>query len=243
VLGLFMLLSLEGGVARFVRVLAGLLLVLGWITTKSNGPLFALAAGFATWGWMRARELDLPASRLAGSACLALALVAVPAWLVSETGWGGTWVQAIAQRTVLARIEHSSEGRERIWHRLQHSLASSPLGIGPANSSEQEVEIGERERKSTLDAKEAHSDYVSYAVERGPLGFAGLLAGIVVLGVRVLRRRPDEVGASRAVRAACAGAFVALLVESTVIEQLHFRHLWWFLAWMWSATAASGAAA
>ncbi|HXS83452.1 MAG TPA: hypothetical protein VN896_12120, partial [Methylomirabilota bacterium] len=36
-----------------------------------------------------------------------------------------------------------------------------------------------------------------------------------------------------------------LLVQSTVIEQLHFRHLWWFVAWMWAATApeavASGA--
>jgi hypothetical protein len=36
--------------------------------------------------------------------------------------------------------------------------------------------------------------------------------------------------------AACVGAFVAMLVQSTVIEQLHFRHVWWVVAWMWAAT-------
>ena len=243
VLGLFMLLGLDGRVGRRMLAASGLVLGAGLLTTKSNGALFALVAGLMAWGAMRAHAAGLSARRLAGAACLGLSLLLVPGWLVSETGLGGPWLQGIAQRTLLARVGHSSESRERIWRRLERTVARAPLGIGPGNSSAQDVAIGEREHKDTLHAKEAHSDYLGYAVERGPLGLVGLLAALGAIGARILRRRDSGGSAGASVRAACLGALVAMLVQSTVIEQLHFRHVWWFVAWMWSATAPAGAAA
>ena len=241
-LGAFTLLGLEGRVRRPLAAAGFALLVAGILTTRSNGPLAALAAGLLAWGVWRARARGASVVRLAGVVSLAAAALLLAAWLVVGVGLGGTWLSSLAERTMIARVEHSSETRERIWARLEHRLADHPLGIGPGNSSAGEVEIGERERKGTLRSKEAHSDYLAYAVERGALGVAGLLAGIVLLGARVLRgrrsldARTGDPGRGASMHAACVGALVALLVQSTVIEQLHFRHVWWLVAWMWAAT-------
>ena len=241
-LGAFTLLGLEGRMRRPLAAAAFALLVAGILTTRSNGPLIALTSGLLAWSLWRARAHGAPIVRLAGVVSLAAAALLVAVWLVAGVGVGGTWLRSIAERTLFARVEHSSETRERIWGRLEHRLEAHPLGIGPGNSSAGDVEIGERERKGTLRSKEAHSDYLAYTVERGALGVAGLLAGIAFLGARVLRGRraldartgDPRLGAS--MHAACVGAFVALLVQSTVIEQLHFRHVWWLVAWMWAAT-------
>jgi len=240
--GMFTLLGLEGRMPRLLAAGAFALLVAGILTTRSNGPLIALASGLLAWGLVRARARGISARRLAGTGALAAAALLLSGWLVGATGLGGAWLGAIAERTMFARVEHSSETRGRIWERLEHRLAEHPLGIGPGNSSAGDVEIGERERKGTLHSKEAHSDYLGYTVERGPLGVAGLLAGLAILAVRLLRARralDARTGDPRrgaAMHAACLGAFAALAVQSTVIEQLHFRHVWWLVAWMWAAT-------
>jgi len=241
-LGAFTLLGLEGRVRRPHMAVGLVLLLAGILTTRSNGPLIALSSGLLAWGLWRARARGASATRLAGAVSLAAAALLAAVWLVAGAGVGGAWLGRIAERTLFARVEHSGESRGRIWGRLEHRLADHPLGIGPGNSSTGDVEIGERERKGTLQSKEAHSDYISYAVERGALGVAGLFAGIAFLGARVLRgrqalaARTGDPRRGAALHAACVGAFVALLVQSTVIEQLHFRHVWWIVAWMWAAT-------
>jgi hypothetical protein len=241
-LGVFMLLSLEPGRLRAWTVAGVALLSAGILTTKSNGPLFALAAGLAAWAAWRAHAHGIPARRLAANGALGAALLLLLVWLVSETGFGGSWFRAVEEHTMFARVAHSTETRGRIWERLERRVSEHPLGIGPGNSSAGDVEIGERERKGTLRSKEAHSDYLGYAVERGPLGLAGLFIALATLGTRVLRgrgaldARAGDPRRGAAMHAACVGAFVAMLVQSTVIEQLHFRHVWWVVAWMWAAT-------
>ena len=241
-LGSFTLLGLEGRIARPLALGVFAVLVAGILTTRSNGPVIALAAGLLAWGLVRAHAHGIPRLRLAGIVSLAGAALLLAVWLVAGVGVGGAWLTSVAERTLLARVEHSSETRGRIWERLERRVSEHPLGIGPGNSSAGDAEIGERERKGTLHAKEAHSDYISYTVERGPLGIVGLLTGIVILGARLLRARRALVARTgdprrgAALHAACVGAFAALLVQSTVIEQLHFRHVWWLVAWMWAAT-------
>jgi O-antigen ligase len=133
----------------------------------------------------------------------------------------------------------SSAGRQEIWGQLGGRLVRNPLGIGPGNSVLQSVAIGHRVRPGTsFQSKEAHSDYIAYAVERGPLGLAGHLlwvaAGLaLVLGGRGPAPRLDWL------RAAFAGGLVATAVHSAVIEKLHFRHYWLFLALACATMAAS----
>jgi hypothetical protein len=241
-LGVFMVLGLDGRLPRWLAGAAIALLFAGMVTAKSNGSLIALAIGLVVWAVCRAHANGIPGRRLAGAAALVAWVLVVAAWFVSETGLGEQ-LKAIEKKTVLARLGHSTDVRSRIWQRLEHRAAKHPMGIGPGNSSTGFVEIGEREREGAMDAKEAHNDYVGYAVERGPLGIIGLFAALVIIGRRLLRGRralAARMGDARrgaAVHAAGVGGLAALLVQSTVIEQLHFRHLWWFVAWMWAATA------
>jgi len=239
-LGVFVLLGLEGRVRPWLLWVGGALLGAALLATKSNGGLFALAVGLMVSSGVRARSRGTDVRRLAGVTALGLAALVLAAWGARETTTGAAWLQAMGERTLIGRVAHSSESRERIWQRLEHSLARSPLGIGPANSSAQALEIGEHERRDSAQAKEAHSDYLAYLVERGPLGLLGLLAGIGQIGALVARgrRRLDARAGPRcggALQAAFAGALATLLVQSTVLEQLHFRHLWAFLALMCAA--------
>jgi hypothetical protein len=241
-LGVFTVLGLERGLPRWFSRAAMVLLFAGILTAKSNGTLIALATGLTVWALWRTHARGVPARRLAGALALAAVAIVLPAWLLSETGLGGEWLEKIREKSLLARMSHSSDVRGRIWERLEGRLVEQPLGIGPGNSSVGFVEIGETERPGGLDAKEAHNDYLGYAVERGPLGVLGLLAGLVAIvtrlarGRRALEARTGDAGRAIAIQAAGLGALAGLLVQSTVIEQLHFRHLWWWVAWMWAAT-------
>jgi hypothetical protein len=80
----------------------------------------------------------------------------------------------------------------------------------------------------SFQAKEAHSDYVRVRDRARPIGLVGhvlwVLAGFaLVLGGAGIPRQ--EAPARRLL-----GGLVASAVHSVVIEKLHFRHYWLFLA-------------
>jgi hypothetical protein len=107
------------------------------------------------------------------------------------------------------------------------------------------VSIGERERRDSYQSKEAHSDYLAYTIERGPLGLLGLVV-MTVMGFAYVfgywRKSPHRgVRARRATRwtACMAGALTASAVHSAVIEKLHFRHFWLFFAMVCASTYAA----
>jgi hypothetical protein len=114
-------------------------------------------------------------------AALGAGLFGLGAWLNLEFGVGEGLVAALKEHTFAARMEHSGESRLRIWDQLERTYARSPLGIGPGNSGSLTLGIAERERPDSYRSKEAHSDYLAYAIERGPLGVLGLL-GLTVAG-------------------------------------------------------------
>jgi O-antigen ligase len=150
-------------------------------------------------------------------------------------------------------MEKSTAGRKEIWSQLGAQLVRHPLGIGPGNSVLQSVPIGHRVRPGTsFQSKEAHSDYIAYATERGPIGLLGHLlwvaAGIALVlrgsaGSGDARRGPaiDLASVRRAdwLRAVFVGGLIASAVHSVVIEKLHFRHYWLFLALACAMAAAS----
>ena len=175
VLSLFVILSLAGRARR--RLLwgsAGLLLA-ALITTKSNGGMIALLSGMSVW--LVARVLmgrgGLP-RLLAGALLLASAGLTV-VWLASNLGVASGALADLREHTFMGRMQHSSESRMHIWDQLERTYARSPLGIGPGNSGSITLALAERERPGSLQGKEAHSDYLAYAVERGPLALLGLL--------------------------------------------------------------------
>jgi O-antigen ligase len=242
----FIALSLWGQVRRLVLVPSFGLLLLALLVTKSNGSLIALVAGLAGAAVLWALRGRVARTARLGAIALVLCAGLLAAWVATEWGPGAGGLAAAGRGSILGRMEKSSAGRSAIWGSLGQQLARNPLGIGPGNSVHQAVAIGQRVRPGTsLQSKEAHSDYMGYAVERGPIGLLGLLlftaAGIVL----VHRARPplDADAAARrrldVLRAAFIGGLLASAVHSAVIEKLHFRHAWLFLATACAVTAGA----
>ncbi len=145
-------------------------------------------------------------------------------------------LQVIEERSFIGRVSHSSESRFRIWSQLGKDYTKSPLGIGPGNSRTETVSFAQQERPHSLQSKEAHSDYLSYLIERGPLALAGLLLMTVQAFMMVgtywkwAARQQQKATEGRILTAALVGTLVATSVHSMVIEKQHFRHFWLFLA-------------
>jgi len=236
VMSLFVVFSLGRRLNVLVRWGSILLMSVCIVATKSNGGMLSLVAGIAAWMAMRAWTLRVPVTALVAGALLAAALGLGLVWLSAGFGVGSSQLAAFGNNSFLARASHSSEGRFTIWRNLQESYARSPLGIGPGNSSSQTLSIKDRLRPNSLQAKEAHNDYLAYAIERGPLGLLGLLillaSAFGKLGAAASRRgegvgERDTIGP---LAAAATGALVAAVVHALTIEVLHFRHFWMLMA-------------
>lgn len=93
-------------------------------------------------------------------------------------------------------------------------IAKHPWGIGPGQS---EIVL----QYST------HNTYLRVLLENGWAAFAFFLALLVtcsVVGIRILKLAPDDV--DKSLKAVIFSALVGTLVNSCVIDTLHWRHFW-----------------
>ena len=240
VLSIFVAATLARGGRSTALALGSIgLLAIALLVTKSNGSLISLLVGIVASGvtWTLRRGGGATRSRRIGGLAVLGGFLLLGSWAAIEWNVTGAARQA-GEGTILDRMDKSSASREEIWGQLSNRLAAQPLGIGPGNSVHQSVAIGHRVRAGTsFQSKEAHSDYIAYAVERGPLGLLGHLAWVVcglllVLGGRGPAKHLEWM------RAVFIGGLVASAVHSTVIEKLHFRHYWLFLALACATMAA-----
>jgi O-antigen ligase len=236
VMSLFMVLSLGGHMGRALRLSAAAILMVALIATKSNGGALSLLVGLVVWALVRARTLRFSVPALAGMALFVVSAALAGWWMVSGLGVGSAGLERFTSKSFMARAGHSSEGRLKIWKQLETTYQRSPLGIGPGNSRWVTLSVEERVRPNSMFSKEAHSDYLGYAIERGPLAALALLflAAQVFAKVGAAWRRRVRAGvtdsATGALVAALAGALAASAVHSLTIERLHFRHFWLLLA-------------
>ena len=111
---------------------------------------------------------------------------------------------------------------------LQESIAlyrtGNPLGEGPVSTKPR------LHKEMAPFEKEAHDDYVAALIERGVLGFLGIILLVVILGRRTLFSATGNLteGFAKVVIRpnALAGAVAGTLVAGTVYELLHVRHVW-----------------
>lgn len=99
-----------------------------------------------------------------------------------------------------------------------------PLGVGP----------GQFELYSPV---ASHSTFVRVFAEQGPLGlllWVGLLLATLVLALRNAGLGRDTYGIGSA---ALLGAWCGLIFNSTVVDTLHWRHLWVVMALIWAGAA------
>jgi O-antigen ligase len=239
VMCLFFTLSLGKRVPLLLRWGSIGLMLLGIVASKSNGGALSLIVGLAVWVLMRARTRRSPPLLIGAAAFMAVCVALLAVWLTAGLGVGSAELSSFEENSFLARASHSSEGRFTIWKNLEDTYRHHPLGIGPGNSSSLTVSVAQRLRPGSLQAKEAHNDYLAYAIERGPLGISGLLLLLAAAFTKLfVAARPPDAGSARepandalgSLVAAAAGALAASAVHGLTIEVLHFRHFWMLMA-------------
>jgi O-antigen ligase len=127
----------------------------------------------------------------------------------------------------LDRLPKSTDERTVIWKTGIDTFLSNPMGtgIGPGGFGEAGFVSGGYwgvGRRISL-----HSDYLSFLVERGVLGFAGLIIFLVAVALtarRCLRTARSE----REMLWACGliAMFLFILIDAGSHEVMHYRHVW-----------------
>jgi O-antigen ligase/polysaccharide polymerase Wzy-like membrane protein len=210
---------------RWRRVAYGLL-VAAIVTTGSSGAIVSLIVGVgiaAVFGVYRRSGL-VPAVTTAALGLVALAAV----WSnVSLTGLenraAGSKYAFI--RDGIGRGQQSEEFRGALLHESRSLYAQSgALGAGPVSTK---VRLAAAQEPVV---KEAHDDYLAAIVERGVLGFIGLLALIATVVVRSVPlaagRISHRFGAIIVNPNALLGAAAGTFCAAAVYEVLHVRHVW-----------------
>jgi O-antigen ligase len=147
---------------------------------------------------------------------VALTVAAVTAWeVIARTGH----LEFLGERAQLQSYDTERFSAQRAGVEM---ATQYPLGVGP----------GQFEFHHFV---EAHSTYVRVLAEQGVLGLAAwlVLAGYTLfLAVRNVVRGWDTYGIGSA---ALLGAWCGLLVNSAVVDTLHWRHLWVVAPLIWVA--------
>jgi hypothetical protein len=132
-------------------------------------------------------------------------------------------------RDGIGRSPQSAGQRQMLLQESIHLYEQgNPLGDGPVSTKPR------LQKEMVALVKEAHDDYFAALIERGPIGFIGILVLIGSLGLRggaVATRKLSSGFADVVVRPnALAGALAGTMVAMTVYELLHVRHVWTLFA-------------
>jgi O-antigen ligase len=189
-------------------------LVLGVVLSYSRAAWVNLAVGVGVLAFVLAKGRG--GLRRALATVVAVAIAGTAAVAVVQTTGSGSFFEdrARVQSYDMERFAAQEAGVDLGF--------THPLGIGPG-----QFEI--------LQPVAVHSLYLRVLAEQGLPGMAVMLALLgttLVLAVRNLSMQRDAYGISPAVLLA---AWSGILVNSLVVDTLHWRHLWVVAALIWAA--------
>jgi O-antigen ligase len=200
---------------------------LGLLLTGSLGAISGLFAGLAVALVLQVRARRGPDTAVAFS--LALLLVMASVGLLAQRGALVSTASTSPNPLIRNSIGRGSdsEGERKMVNQQTWALfqTSGFLGRGPVTT-----EYTMRQQEAAY-PKEAHNDWVAALVERGVLGFAGILLlalEVVLLALTIWnpsRLKPEFAEILPAPAYLVAG-FVAVAVYSLTHEVLHERPLW-----------------
>jgi hypothetical protein len=211
---------------RALRFLAYGFLVAAIVSAGSNSGLVSLVVGIVVAGILGIYERKGP---VAATTALALVLAASIV-AVTKVDVGAIREAAHGSRYGFIRdgIGRSSQSEAFRAALIQESVPlyrdGGPLGQGPVSTKTR------LENEMAPVVKEAHDDYLAALLERGPLGFLGLILLIASVVTRALLpavgRLKGDFGRVVVKPNALVGAVLGTFVASTVYELLHLRHAW-----------------
>lgn len=201
-----------------LKPLLGILILGGLFATKSLSVMVGFLIGSLAvialyWGHVR-----IATKARLGLAVLTIAIVAI-----------GFYPELERVPNLLNRAPGSVQERVTLWQTGVNVFGANPLGIGigPGGFSiVGPIVGGVFQRKSEL-----HSDWLSFLVERGVIGFIGLLLLFGTIAAMLFR----SLKAAQSDReflwvAGLCGMFVFILIDALFHEVLHYRHVWFAFA-------------
>jgi O-antigen ligase len=201
----------------FVHRLLFLILVVGVLFSYSRGAWLNLVVGTVVM------LVVLALRRRSGGGALGMLVIIV----LAGSAVAGTVAFTESAALVQERAQRQTYDTDRFGaqRRGVELGAEHPVGIGP----------GQFEIRSPLST---HSTYVRVLAEQGVLGFVslvGLFFATLIFALRNAGLGRDTFGVGSA---ALLGAWCGILVNSLVVDTLHWRHLWFVAAMIWVAAAA-----
>ena len=203
-------------VNKFLTWLIGFFILGGMLATKSLAGLigfFFVTLAMMILYWYRARTFNI--IKL-GTVILIITLVCLV-----------IYPKVAKMPNLFSRFQKSLYSRINIWQTGLDTFIKHPLGsgIGPAGFKEVGPEIGGFRTKA--EKKELHSDWLSFLVERGLIGFLGifLLFGAIT---KMLLQTINTLNSNREKLwiIGLFSMFIFALSFSFTHEILHFRHVW-----------------
>lgn len=143
---------------------------------------------------------------------ITLALIAIP-FVVSVTGTG----DFLSQRAALQAYDQVRFTAQR---QALATVIREPLGIGPGQANE-------------ILIQNPHNAYLHVAAENGWIGAVGFIGLIVLTFYRTTKGAMVSRGSLQDQYLIIGAALMGVLVNSIVIDSLHWRHLWLLLAVPW----------
>jgi hypothetical protein len=211
---------------RVIRMGAYALLVAGIASTGSNSGLVGLTTGTAVAALLGTyrRFGAVPAVTLLAVGALAAGTLASNISLSQIQSKAADSPYPFL-RDGIGRSTQSSGQREALLQESIHLYErGSVFGEGPVSTKPR------LRKENALLVKEAHNDYFAALIERGPVGFVGMLLLVSSLLFRALTVTIKNLSrgfADVVVRPnALVGALVGSLLAMTVYEILHVRHIW-----------------
>ena len=187
------------------KFVVGGIAVVGLLAAASFGSMLQLGVGF---GYLAVTHVDQARNLIRGRRMLAL----VPILLMLLVGFfaftelrGGQDKSGFNQ----ARFDRSGGLRVAVWVEAIGKVPDAPWGVGPGSVRGLDL--------NTLET-ELHSEPLAFLVERGVIGFFGLL----LMWFAMVRLCPPGTQARAMVLAYIFGSFFR--------ETSHYRHFWVFLA-------------
>lgn len=210
---------------RLLRWAAYVTLLIPLAATGSNSGIVAITVGTilaSTLGIYRR-------SGAAGAVAMLAGIVLVGAFLVSTVSLTNIQDQASTSKYAFIR---AGIGRSPQSTSQRESLVSESVGLYKRGNVLGDGPVSTKPRLTQEEApliKEAHDDYFAALIERGPLGFIGILlfvCSVLGRGFFVATKSPRDLLNVIPRPNALMGAAVGTLIGGTVYELLHVRHIW-----------------
>ncbi len=210
---------------RLLRWAAYVTLLIPLAATGSNSGIVAITVGTilaSTLGVYRR-------SGAAGAVAMLAGIILVGAFLVSTVSLTNIQDQASTSKWAFIR---AGIGRSPQSTSQRESLVSESVGLYKRGNALGDGPVSTKPRLTQEEApliKEAHDDYFAALIERGPLGFIGVLlfvCGVLGRSLFVATKSPRDLLSVIPRPNALMGAAAGTLIGGTVYELLHVRHIW-----------------